>query len=157
LRLDFPDNLPPVTLPPNALADLLGPLLDNAWEASDPKGRVTVTARLVRLSAADCLALWGSPRSGPQVRLEISDAGSGLSAAARAKLFHEPFFTDKPRHRGLGLATVYGVLTSHRGGFRLLAGSPGGVTVRVYLPVAAGIVLPPLASESAEATEASSQ
>src|SRR5205823_4355963 len=118
------------------------------------KGRVTLTARLVRLSSAECLTLWGSARPGPHVCLEISDTGCGLSADAQAKLFREPFFTNKPRHRGLGLATVYGVLTSHRGGFRLLPGAQGGVTARVYLPLAAGVVLPPLASALAEVATA---
>src|SRR5262249_22685679 len=113
LRLDLPANLAPVALAPDALQDGLGPLLDDAREAIDQKGRVTVTAGLVHLSSADCLALWGDARPGPSVRIDISDSGGGLSADAEAKLFREPFFTNKPRHRGLGLATVYGVLVSH--------------------------------------------
>src|SRR5207248_10542262 len=96
LHLDVPSNLPPIALASDALGDALGPLLDNACEASDAKGRVTVTARLTRLSSADCLALWGSARPGPHVRIEISDTGHGLSADAEAKLFREPFFTNKP-------------------------------------------------------------
>jgi signal transduction histidine kinase/CheY-like chemotaxis protein len=137
LNLDVPANLPPVALAWDALRDLFGPLLDNAREASEPKGRVTVTARLGRLSSVEGLALWGSVRPGPHVCIEISDTGSGLSPDAEKKLFREPFFTNKARHRGLGLATVYGVLTSHRGGFRLLPGWQGGLTARVYLPLAA--------------------
>ncbi|MBI1915151.1 MAG: response regulator [Planctomycetes bacterium] len=142
LRLDLPANLPPVALGSDALQDVLGPLLDNAREAIAQKGRVTVTAQFVQLSSVDCLALWGSPGPGPQVCVEISDTGCGLTADAEAKLFREPFFTNKPRHRGLGLATVYGVLVSNRSGFALLPGPQGGVIARVYLPIAAGALLP---------------
>src|SRR5205085_6628657 len=74
LRLDIPTDLPPVAVAADALADILNPLLDNAREAIDQQGRVTVTATLVRLSSADCLALWGRAEPGPHVRVEISDS-----------------------------------------------------------------------------------
>src|SRR5262249_62203450 len=56
----------------------------------------------------------------------------------------------RPRTGGLGLAPVYGGLVPNRGGFRLRPGQKGGVVARVYLPVAAEVVLPPLAPESAD-------
>jgi CheY-like chemotaxis protein len=94
----------------------------------------------VRLSPADCLGLWGNVAPGPHVCVEITDTGRGLGPDAQARLFRELFFTNKPRHRGLGLATVYGVLRCHRGGFCLAARPGGGVTARVYLPLAPGLV-----------------
>src|SRR5262249_57507379 len=143
LQLDIPANLPPVAVAADALGDILSPLLDNAREAIDQQGRVTMTVSLVRLSSAHCLALWGRADPGPHVRIEISDTGCGLTADVQARLFREPFFTNKPRHRGLGLATVYGVLVSNRGGFRLRPGQKGGVVARVYLPLPPDLVLPP--------------
>jgi PAS domain S-box-containing protein len=67
--------------------------------------------------------------------LAVSDQGVGLSDEARAHLF-EPFFTTKPSGQGtgLGLATVYGVV-SQSGGHVLVFSEAGiGTTFRVYLP-----------------------
>src|SRR5262249_304541 len=55
LRLDVPDDLPPVALTAESVHDVLAELLDNAREAIEQKGRVTVTARLAWLSPADRL------------------------------------------------------------------------------------------------------
>ncbi|HKB34979.1 MAG TPA: ATP-binding protein, partial [Gemmataceae bacterium] len=153
LEVEVPGDLPPVGVSAEALHDVLGALLDNAREAIERKGRVTVQGRLVGLSSANCLGLWGSARPGPHVRLDITDTGCGLAPDVPSRLFRDPFFTNKPRHRGLGLATVYGVLTSNHGGFRLLPNPEGGLTARVYLPVAAGVVLPPVVPEAASDEE----
>ena len=136
LRLEGVADVPPVALGPDQLHEVLSPLLDNACEAITGKGRVTVTARLARLEQEECLELWGKATPGAFVRVDVSDTGAGLPAEARARLFREPFYTNKPRHRGLGLAIVYGILRSHGGGLRLDENPGGGVTASVFLPVA---------------------
>jgi signal transduction histidine kinase len=136
LTVQAPADLPPVGLGADVLLEALGPLLDNARESLPGPGTVSVTAEQVSLSAAECLELWGAAQAGEFVRVDVSDDGPGLPAEVRARLFREPFFTNKPRHRGLGLAIVYGVLHSHRGGFCLLDRPGGGLTARVFLPTA---------------------
>jgi len=42
--------------------------------------------------------------------MSISDTGPGIKPEVRRRLFVEPFFTTKVRHRGLGLAIAYRVL-----------------------------------------------
>ncbi|MFI5895553.1 ATP-binding protein [Actinoplanes sp. NPDC051513] len=76
-------------------------------------------------------------RHGDQVRLRVSDSGQGMSADVMERAF-EPFFTTKGSGEGsgLGLATVYGIVTQ-AGGEVSLASSVGlGTTATVLLPAA---------------------
>src|SRR5262249_14867151 len=84
----------------------------------------------------DCLDFFGDVRPGRAIEVTITDDGPGICAEVRTRLFAEPFLTTKPRRRGLGLATVYGILHSHHGGIRLSAGPQGGIRARMVLPIA---------------------
>jgi len=46
-------------------------------------------------------------------KVQIKDNGCGMSADIATKLF-EPYFTTKPKGMGLGLATTYAILQSHK-------------------------------------------
>jgi CheY-like chemotaxis protein len=136
LETDLSADLPPVALESELLAQVLGALLANAREAIADDGVVTVSARPDELPAEGARNLFGDPVPGRCVRVEVRDTGSGLSPEARAGMLRSPFFTTRAKHRGLGLALVYGVLRSHRGGFRLDPGPGEGTVVTLYLPAA---------------------
>jgi two-component system cell cycle sensor histidine kinase/response regulator CckA len=135
-RFALSDDLPPLAIDADHLRQILAALLDNAREAAGPTGTVQFNARLTRLTADDCLDFYGDPRPGEHVELIVTDDGPGIAAEVRNRLFAEPFLTTKPRRRGLGLATVYGILHAHHGGIRLSAGPQGGIWARAVLPVA---------------------
>jgi signal transduction histidine kinase/ActR/RegA family two-component response regulator len=136
VQADLPPDLPPLAIEAGLLREALGALLTNAREAAGPRGRVRVRAAAVRLEAADCLDFYGSLQPGDHVEVSVCDDGPGLAPEARRRLFLEPFFSTKPRHRGFGLAVAYGVLHGHRGGLSLEADAGGGTRARLVLPVA---------------------
>jgi len=139
LASDIAPDLAGVAMEAGPLGVVLGHLLANAAEAMPAGGRIHVAADMIDLDEFEAVRHLGAARPGRHVRLTVRDAGSGIKPEVRAKLFHEPFFTTKVRHRGLGLAVVYRSLCAHRGGIRIeqTPAAEAGTTVRVVLPPAA--------------------
>ncbi|MCU0703423.1 MAG: ATP-binding protein [Fimbriiglobus sp.] len=155
LTTDVPAGLPAVGMEAGPLGVVVGHLLQNAVEAGGQPPRAAVSARLVELSAADAKGYLGAVRPGPHVEVRVTDVGGGIKPEVRARLFAEPFYTTKTRHRGLGLAVVYRTLHAHHGGIRLdpQSATDIGTSVRVVLPPAA--VRPPVAASPTVITHAS--
>ncbi|MBX9581102.1 MAG: hypothetical protein K2X87_12405, partial [Gemmataceae bacterium] len=136
MEKDVPPDLPAAAVEAGPLQTALGHLFENAVEACPQGGTVRLVARPAELSAADAAAFLGPVTPGPHLLVTITDTGGGIKPDVRRRLFAEPFFTTKVRHRGLGLAVAYRVLAAHRGGLSLDP-APGGTAARVALPVAA--------------------
>jgi signal transduction histidine kinase len=139
VRSDVPASLAAVAMEAGPLQTVIGHLLENAAEACAADGQVVVSAKAVELSLADGKAYLGQVGPGAHVEVAVQDNASGIKPEVRAKLFAEPFYTTKVRHRGLGLAIVYKVLFAHRGGIRIDPVPPPqtGTVVRIVLPLAA--------------------
>ncbi|HMG57677.1 MAG TPA: response regulator [Kofleriaceae bacterium] len=96
-------------------------LVLNARDAMPGGGTVTITARNV--ADAD------------EVQLIVADTGQGMDDATRARVF-EPFFTTKDvgAGTGLGLATVYAVVSRARGRIDVTSQPGAGSTFEIWLP-----------------------
>lgn len=82
------------------------------------------------------LLLGNLARGQRYARVTVRDTGTGMSHAIMEHIF-EPFFTTKPvdKGTGLGLATVHGVIVSHRG-FMVIDSVLGrGTLFELYFPM----------------------
>ncbi|NUP06241.1 MAG: GAF domain-containing sensor histidine kinase [Polyangiaceae bacterium] len=94
-------------------------LVTNARDAMPEGGRITVRTRL------DLAGL----------RLEVSDAGHGMTAEEQGRLF-QPFYTTKPgRGTGLGLAGVRNTIEAVRGKVEVTSAPGEGTTIAITFPV----------------------
>ncbi len=137
LRLERAPTPLPVEVDGPQLRQAITHLVHNALQAFEhDTGLVrlrTSTCTMDRAQLDRCLVAAGGP--GRYARLEVIDNGRGMDAQQAAKAF-EPFYSTRPEARGLGLATVLGVVRSH-GGALWLRSAPGqGSTVTVLLPLA---------------------
>lgn len=144
-------NLPPVLGDAGQMQQLLMNLLLNGADAiGTALGTITVTTAILQLKGDEGI-YWrwtGKPLSaGPYVELRIQDTGCGMDSSTLDKIF-DPFFTTKFTGRGLGLASVLGIVRAHEGGM-YVSSTPGqGTVFRMLFPV----VEVPLADEAAAAT-----
>ena len=65
------------------------------------------------------------------VYLEVTDFGCGMDSYTLRRAFN-PFFSRKPGHKGLGLATVHGIMTAHAGAIGVKSEVGKGTRVRLY-------------------------
>jgi two-component system, OmpR family, sensor histidine kinase KdpD len=139
VRVDVPDDLPPIPLDYVEIDQVLSNLVQNAVKYTPPGTEIEVQARLGEST----------------VQIEVSDRGPGLPIGLLARVF-EPFFTSRqqlagqPRGVGLGLAVVKGLVEAHGGCVWVENRPGGGATFRFTLPVESSVP-PPDRSEVAAA------
>ena len=116
------------------LEQVLVNLAVNARDAMPRGGRLTIRTADVHLDEA-APGLTPPPAAGGHVLVEVTDTGVGMSAETAAHVF-EPFFTTKPdgEGTGLGLATVWGIVTELGGCFEVSSQPGVGTSIRLYLP-----------------------
>jgi signal transduction histidine kinase len=115
----FEAELPLISAYGSELNQVWMALLENALDAINDNGKITLSVRL----------------SGDMLLIEVWDNGPGIPKDIQDRVF-EPFFTTKPTGSalGLGLDTVQRVVRRHRG-YVHVTSEPGATCFEVRLPV----------------------
>ena len=139
-EIEFDVRRPPapvtVVADPGQIEQVVLNLVVNARDAMEGGGRLTVCVDTVEFDETSAVG-HVEGRAGRYARVAVSDTGTGIDEATRARLF-EPFFTTKQEGKGsgLGLPIVYGI-ARQSGGYVHVASEPGhGATFTIYLPLA---------------------
>jgi len=112
-------SLARVSANPHRIGQVIMNLVVNARDAMPSGGRLTIETSNV----------------GQAVMLAVGDTGYGMDDETRARLF-EPYFTTKEpgRGSGLGLASVYDVVTQCGGQISVTSDAGAGSTFKIYFP-----------------------
>ncbi|MFC4942091.1 ATP-binding protein [Pseudonocardia sp. GCM10023141] len=120
IRKEYDRSLPMIPAYPAELNQVWTNMFDNAIDAMDGSGTLTVRT---------C-------RDEEWLLVEIGDSGPGIAPEVRQRIF-EPFFTTKPvgRGTGLGLDVSYRVVVSRHHGDIRVESRPGDTRFQVRLPL----------------------
>src|SRR5712692_8738522 len=117
---DLDEHLPPIMMDSEQMKRVFVNLFDNAIQAMNDKGRLSVTTRQ-------------QARDG-KVVIEVADEGIGIQPEDQENLFL-PYFSKKKTGTGLGLAIVHRIISDHNGRIRAANHVPKGAIFTIELPV----------------------
>ncbi|MCA9063013.1 MAG: tetratricopeptide repeat protein [Planctomycetaceae bacterium] len=111
-------------------------LVTNATDAIHDGGYVQLEIGQRSLWTDDLVAMpvHESAESGEFRYIRVSDNGAGISPDVVQRIF-DPYFSTKSSGRGLGLASVMGIVRSCGGAIDVAAAELGGTRFTVYIPV----------------------
>jgi signal transduction histidine kinase/ActR/RegA family two-component response regulator len=150
LSTTLAEALPAISADTGEIEQVLMNLAVNARDAMPAGGHLHITTGSIGVVDDQGGAYGLAP--GAYVELSVADTGEGMSPEVLARVF-EPFFTTKGpgKGTGMGLATVYGIVTRWGGQIRVHSEAGIGTEFKIWFPVAeAGTEVPDAAGPAAE-------
>ena len=127
--VDIPDSIHAIEADEGQISQVFNNIIINATQAMPGGGILIVAAQNEIFSDNNTLSL--SP--GPYIRLTFTDQGCGISDENLKRIF-DPYFTTKSSGNGLGLASVYSIVSKHGGHISTSSAIGIGTTFTIYLP-----------------------
>jgi signal transduction histidine kinase len=120
IQKSYDENIPCIQCYPGQLSQVIMNILNNAIQAIDGKGTISVKTRL----------------SGKEAEILISDTGKGIPNDKLDNIF-DPFYTTKEvgKGTGLGLSISYGIIQEHNGKIDVNSELEKGTTFTITLPL----------------------
>ncbi|NTV06784.1 MAG: response regulator [Chlorobiaceae bacterium] len=127
-------DLWPVKIDPSQVDQIIANLAVNSRDAIQGAGVLSIETRNVVVDASYSRS---HPESlpGDYVQLVVHDNGRGIDKQTIGSIF-EPFFSTKPKveSNGIGLATVYGIVSQNKGFIEVFSQEGEETTFEIYLP-----------------------
>ncbi len=150
VQLELSEPLPRTRIDPEKFRQVLMNLMQNAIQAMDGQGKITVSTSARRSARG-----WSPPGDGGPlpsrrsltddtelVEVSVSDTGPGISPKVLRNLFI-PFFTTRTQGTGLGLAISQSIVRSAGGTIEVQSQPGAGTTFTIVLPCAGDSIVTP--------------
>jgi len=118
IKLHTEDDICPVWVDPDRLAQCLLNLYLNAIQAMEDGGTLAVKC---------------TTNKARNVNITVSDTGKGMTSEQLNKIF-DPYFTTKKNGTGLGLAIVYKIIEAHQGHIEVKSTIGQGASFTMMIP-----------------------
>jgi len=147
LRLTLPENITlqikildicdPILIDKGQIEQVIMNLVVNARDAISDGGAILISNELIALDAKASAAHPGT-QPGKYCAIAVTDNGCGMDKATMQRIFEPYFSTKADKGTGLGLASVYGIISRHHG-FITVDSLPGkGTRIVIHLPIHTG-------------------
>ena len=136
LRLNLARPLPTVEADATQLRQVIMNLVINASEAIGEKsGVIAISTGSMECDRSYLQNVWFDEQipAGLYVYIEVADTGCGMDRETLDRIF-DPFFTTKFTGRGLGMATVLGIVRGHKGAIKVQSEENTGSTFTILIP-----------------------
>ena len=136
LEYNLARGLPAIEADAAQVQHVIMNLLTNASEAlGNKQGTILISTGVKRCDLEYLKATYLNDEllEGDYVFIEVTDDGCGMDKETITKIF-DPFFTTKFTGRGLGLASVLGIMRGHHGAIRVESKPWRGSTFTVLFP-----------------------
>ncbi|MBF0572778.1 MAG: response regulator [Desulfamplus sp.] len=138
IETNFADKKLIINASASQMQQLINHLITNAYESIvENKGKISIITKSIDsfdIPQSNLFPAGSKPSSNKYGYIEVTDTGYGIPEEDIGKIF-DPFFTTKFIGRGLGLATVLGIVKSWQGMIAVNSKTGHGTSFMIFVPL----------------------